>query len=189
MELNTTCCFTGYRPHRFVFTADGLRLEHLQEALYGQIARLYDEGYRSFISGMCIGVDMWAAQQVIALRREHPDVELIAAVPFEGQEKHWAFSDQKEYRRLLDACDRVEVLCRPAVSRENAAACYRTRNRWMVDHAEALLAVYTGSPENVRSGTAATVHYARERQRRILYIHPETLRLAEETVRQLTFPL
>ena len=34
-----TCCFTGYRPHRFAFTPDGLRPEQVQCVLGRQIRR------------------------------------------------------------------------------------------------------------------------------------------------------
>ncbi|MBQ7089275.1 MAG: DUF1273 family protein [Clostridia bacterium] len=89
--MGRICCFTGYRPHRFSFSPDGLRPEQLQAALGAQIRRLYDEGYRTFISGMSAGVDLWAAAEVLSLQESHPDAELIAAVPFEGQENHWPF--------------------------------------------------------------------------------------------------
>ena len=66
--MSRICCFTGYRPHRFSFSPDGLRPEQVQAALGEQIRLLYDEGYRTFISGMSTGVDLWAAAEVLALR-------------------------------------------------------------------------------------------------------------------------
>ncbi len=183
------CCFTGYRPHRFAFSPDGLRPEQVQAALGEQIRRLYDEGYRTFISGMSSGVDMWAAAEVLTLRESHPDVELIAAVPFVGQESHWAIPLQREYRRILDGAQQVEVLFDAAAAEKNAAECYTKRNHWMVDRADTVLAVCEIDLPDGRTGTAATVRYARRRQKRILYIHPVTLEIAEETVQQIEFPM
>lgn len=183
------CCFTGYRPHRFPFEQDGLRPEHVREALGRQIRRLYNEGCRTFISGMCVGVDLWAAAEVLTLQAEHPDVELVAAVPFEGQESRWPTADGREYRRILAACTRVETLFSPDEAKKNPAACYRKRNQWMVDNADTVMAVYTPIDEERRSGTAATVHYARKKLKRIVYIHPTTLAMSEETVQQIEFML
>ena len=183
------CCFTGFRPHRFNFSPDGLRPEHVRRALGEQIDALYAQGYRTFISGMCVGVDLWAATEVLRLRRTDPQVTLIAAVPFSGQESHWPIPARREYRQILDACDRVEYLFDERQAERDAAACYRARNVWMVDHADTVLAVYTADGADRRSGTAATVRYAKKMMRRILYIHPETLATAEETVHQLQFPL
>ncbi len=188
-ESSRACCFTGYRPHRFPFEQEGLRPEHVREALGGQIRRLYAEGCHTFISGMCVGVDLWAAAEVLILQQEHPEVELIAAVPFEGQESRWAAADRREYRRILGACTRVEILFSPEQAQENSAACYRKRNRWMVDNADTVLAVYTPIDAERRSGTAATVRYARQKLKRIVYIHPTTLAMSEGTVQQIEFML
>ena len=185
--MSHICCFTGYRPHRFAFSADGLCPEQVAAALGGQIAALYAEGCRVFITGMCAGVDLWAADAVLRFRQEHPDAELWAAVPFHGQEARWPMPVQAEYRRVLAACQRVEVLYDEDAARADAAACYRGRNRWMVDQADTVVAVYALEDTDRRSGTAATVRYARKQQRRILYIHPQTLAVVEETVQQIHF--
>ncbi len=187
--MNDVCCFTGYRPHRFAFSPDGLRPGQVQQALGAQIARLYGEGCRTFITGMCAGVDLWAAEEVLRLRKAHPEVQLVAAVPFEGQESRWSVPLRRQYRQVLDACDRVEVLFDDKQAAADPAACYRQRNRWMVDRAGTVLAVYALGSKEFRSGTAATVRYARQLQRRVLYIHPATLQVTEETVQQIQFPL
>ena len=187
--VNKTCCFTGYRPHRFAFSPDGLRPEQVQAALGEQIRRLYEEGVRTFISGMSAGVDMWAAAEVVALRRDHPEVQLVAAVPFSGQEVRWSIPLQKEYHRLLAECQQVEILFEEQEALADSSACYRRRNRWMVDRADVVLAVCEIDLADPRTGTAATVRYARGQQRRIVYIHPQTLAVAEETVQQMQFTL
>lgn len=186
-ESSRVCCFTGYRPHRFPFEQEGLRPEHVREALGRQIRRLYDEGCRTFISGMCVGVDLWAAAEVLCLQAWHPEIKLIAAVPFAGQESRWSADDQQEYRRILAACTRVETLVSSEEAKGNTAACYRKRNRWMVDNADTVMAVYTPIDAEYRSGTAATVRYARRKLKRIVYIHPTTLAMSEETVQEIKF--
>lgn len=187
--MSRVCCFTGYRPHRFSFSPDGLRPQQVRAALTDQIRCLYEEGYRTFISGMSTGVDLWAAAAVVDLAAEFSDLQLVAAVPFEGQESRWPLADRREYRRVLDACHRVEVLYDRPATQEEAAACYRNRNRWMVDRADTVLAVCPVDVADSRTGTAATVRYARKQQRRILYIHPQTLAVTEETVQQIQFPM
>lgn len=187
--MGYSCCVTGYRPHRFRFSVNGLRPEHIQRALAEQIERLYAEGYREFYSGMCIGVDLWAAQAVVDLMKRDPSVRLIGAVPFEGQDAYWSMNEQRTYRRLLECCSQVVAVCTPQEAKNNASACYRRRNQYMVDCVDTVLAVYTADGADSRSGTGATVRYARRQLKRIVYIHPETLQTAEETVHQMQFPL
>ena len=187
--MGKVCCFTGYRPHRFDFSPDGLRPEQVQAALGKQIRALYNEGYRTFISGMSAGVDLWAAAEVLSLRTSDPTVELVAAVPFAGQESHWSIPLQREYRRILAGCQRVEYLFGEKEAAADPSACYRNRNRWMVDRSDTVVAVCEIDVADSRTGTASTVRYARRLQKRIFYIHPQTLAVTEETVQQMEFLL
>ncbi len=182
------CCFTGYRPYRFAFSPEGLRPEQVQAALAEQVERLYAEGYRRFFTGMCLGVDLWGAEAVLRARARHPEIALEAVIPFEGQESRWTVTEQQEYRRVRAACQGERVLFSPTEMARDAAACYRARNRWMVEHSEAILAVFSFDGADVRSGTAATVRYARRLLKRVVYIHPRTLAVSEETVQQLELP-
>ena len=57
------------------------------------------------------------------------------------------------------------------VSRTYHKNCMLERNRFLVDHAAALLSVYNGER---RGGTAATVRYAQKMGREIIVIDPIT---------------
>ena len=49
---------------------------------------------------------------------------------------------------------------------------YHARNRYLVDHADTLLALYNGTPTG---GTAYTVKYAYQRNKEIIVIAPNTM--------------
>ena len=57
------------------------------------------------------------------------------------------------------------------VSREYREGCILERNRYLVDHAACLLAVYNGE---WRGGTAMTVRYAQKLGREITILNPVT---------------
>ncbi|MCI8677851.1 MAG: DUF1273 domain-containing protein [Lawsonibacter sp.] len=69
-----------------------------------------------------------------------------------------------DYRSILDRADSIVY-----VSRTYYKNCMLDRNRFLVDHAAALLAVYNGER---RGGTAATVRYAQKMGREIIVIDP-----------------
>ncbi len=168
-----SCAFTGHRPTRFVFKYDETHAAciELKQTITKQIERLYNRGIRKFYTGCALGVDMWAGEAVLSLKKQYRDMELYCAVPFKGQEASWTPEQQKRYHKLLKESKDIIIL-QEAYTKE----CYFERNRFLVDHADVLLAVYDGEA-NKRSGTGYTVNYAKKSGKPILLINPDTFQL------------
>jgi len=157
LDENRTCCFTGHRPDKLPWGLnDGdPRCAALKLSLERELAGLYRRGWRHFISGMAMGCDLYFAEAVLALREARGDVSLEAAVPCPTQADGWPPEQRARYRRLLDACD-FETL----VSNRYTPYCMQRRDRYMVDHASLLIAVFDGTP----GGTRYTMEYAISRR-------------------------
>ena len=140
------CCFTGHRPERL-----GMPESDVIFDLKGEIRTAIADGFQTFISGVARGVDLWAAEVVLALRNEGAAVRLICASPYRGFEGRWSREWQERYRRVMERADLVRFIC-PGYSED----CFQRRNQWMVDHSARLIAVYNGQP----SGTRNTIKYA-----------------------------
>lgn len=143
------CCFTGHRPEKL----DRPEAEVI-EGLKKEIRTAMTDGFRTFISGMARGVDLWAAEIALTLRDEGAAIWLICASPYKGFESRWSREWQERYRRVMEQADLVRFIC-PGYSRN----CFQRRNEWMVDHSARVIAVYNGRP----GGTRNTVEYARGR--------------------------
>lgn len=141
-------CFTGHRPEKLDMSE-----RKVKSALLKEIMRAIDDGFNVFISGMARGVDMWAAEIVLELKEEHPDLKLIAAIPFEGFEKKWSRDNQKQYNDILSQSDLVKFICTSF-----SYSTYQKRNEWMVDHSARVIAVFNGE----KSGTKNTIDYAKK---------------------------
>ena len=139
-------CFTGHRPDKLVGKLDDAR-----EWLSNQIDRAYDEGFTTFITGMCPGIDIIAAKLVIEKRAEHPDIHLIAASPYPRFAYNWEDWGE-DVRRVASLADLVVN-----VSDTYTGRCvFQKRNEWMVNHSARLIAYWDGTP----GGTKNTVDYA-----------------------------
>ena len=79
------CCFTGHRPERL-----GMPEAEVISSLKKEIRTAIADGFQTFISGMARGVDLWAAEIVLALRDEGAAVRLICASPYRGFENRWS---------------------------------------------------------------------------------------------------
>ena len=83
-----TCAFTGHRPQNlpFGFNEEDERCIDLKKTLREQIINLIEnEGVTHFISGMAIGVDMYAAEIVLGLKA--PIWELRLKAPSHAKAK------------------------------------------------------------------------------------------------------
>ena len=153
MEKSTTCTFTGHRENKLPWRGneEDPRCQRLKEHLSAAVEAAYASGIRHYICGMATGGDMYFGEAVVALRAEHPDVTLEAAIPYEGQSKQWTPQQKKRYDRLAAECDYQTV-----VQHDYTPECMMRRNRYMVDASSILIAAYNGTP----GGTQATLLYA-----------------------------
>lgn len=165
----SACAFTGHRPYKFPWKANESdpRCVALKAVLTEEIAALADAGVTCFYSGCADGTDAWASLILLSLREKNPALRLHCVLPHEGQADKWDDFARDRYRFILEQADSVEY-----VSRAYYDGCMIDRNHRMVEAAGILLAVYNGAR---RSGTGATVNYARKLGREIIVIDPITL--------------
>ena len=171
---DTACAFTGHRPAKLPWRYDESApgCVALTAALEQQIATLAETGITDFISGMALGTDMICARIVLALKSKNPAIKLHCALPCQSQADQWTAESRQQYQSILSAADAVDL-----VSRDNTPDSMMKRNRFMVDHASILLAVYNGEK---RGGTAMTIRYARKQGRELYILNPVTLEIVHE---------
>ena len=163
-----TVAFTGPRPEKLPYAlGDVAAVDRLGNVLEEQIISAINRGYTRFFSGMSRGVDLIAADRVLMLRERGCDVALIAAIPYRGQPDEWGDEDRAEHARILGLCDGQEIL-----SEMFTARCYNCRNRYMVERADLLMAIYDG---HSGGGTENTLDFAVQKGIPIVLIHPGTL--------------
>ena len=160
------CAFTGHRAQKLPWRYDESdpRCLDLKQRIYDTVEAVNSAGFTRFICGMAEGCDLYFCQSVLELRSEHSEIRLEAAVPFSGQAEKWPRRERERYERLLSECDKVTVL-----QEEYSPGCMMRRNRYMVDHADLVIACYDGQS----GGTLNTLRYAVERQVRILHLSIE----------------
>lgn len=166
--LGNSCAFTGHRPSKFPWKYDETdsRCVALKAVLEDQIAALVNAGFTQFLSGMAEATDTWCALSVLSLREKNPAIKLHCILPCKEQADKWSASSRDLYHSILERADSIVY-----VSRDYYKNCMLDRNRFLVDHAAALLAVYNGER---RGGTAATMRYAQKMGREIIVIDPIT---------------
>ena len=108
----------------------------------------------------------------LSLREKNPALKLRCVLPYGGQADRWSDSARERYHSILKRADSVDY-----VSRQYYDGCMIDRNHRLVESAGLLLAVFSGVR---RSGTGATVNYARKLGREIILIDPLTRSVTHE---------
>ena len=146
-----TCALTGHRDLPSAFC---------KNALYDELETLIREGYDRFLCGMAAGFDLAAIECLVDLREKYK-IALVACVPYRSQARGFSEQEKQRYVRLLEACDEQYIL-----SGKYEAGCLLARNRYMVDHAARLIAVFDGQD----GGTRRTVEYALRSGLEVVYV-------------------
>ena len=133
---NISVSFTGHRC--YAGEAD--------TALHKTLEQLYDEGFTRFLCGMAWGFDLAAGEAVLELRARHPEVELVAVVPYAEFSKLFRGDDLERYNRVTEYADEVVV-----VSDNGGDAAFRRRNDYLVDNASIVVAWFDGAPSRCES--------------------------------------
>lgn len=163
---DSTCCFSGHRPDKLPsgYARDPAACAPLRTALSRVIRETVAAGFTTFLCGMAQGTDTWAAEEVLRLRDEEGlSLRLIGALPCPEQDRRWRAEDKQVYRALLARLDG-----RYLASDRYTPWCMQARNRWMVDNAVRLIAIFDGSP----GGTANTIQYASQKGRELFILPP-----------------
>ena len=143
---NQTCCFTGHRK----IPLD--QLESVTQRLRDAVIASIKEGYLYFGAGGALGFDTLAAQTVLNLKKDYPQIKLILVLPCKTQARGWKQEVIEEYNRILKAADKVVY-----TSQDYYNGCMHKRNRHLVDNSS-LCICYLNSNTG---GTAYTVDYAK----------------------------
>ena len=149
-----TCAFTGHRK-----LGDDFSVKELDK----QIKEVIKRGVEIFYNGMAMGFDLLAAERVLTLKRKFPQIQLIACVPFYGQEKSFLETDKKRYAKILKKADEVVTL-----SEKYYKGCLHQRNRYMAERGDILIAYC----KQESGGTAYTVKYFKKNfpEREIIFL-------------------
>jgi len=126
-------------------------------------------GYKpdKIISGMAVGWDQALVHAAI-----NNGIPFIAAVPFIGQEHVWPQDAKDEYHRLLKLAEEVVIVCEGGFATHK----YHVRDKWMVDHGDAMIALWNG---NEHGGTYSTVKLAKKAQKELFNVWPGWLEFSD----------
>ena len=166
-----TVCFTGHRensvlPYRGDPIYSSITLRTVQLMLFRYIDMAVESGYRSFISGLAEGTDLWAAKYILGKKHSDSSIRLIGVMPYLRHAERFS----PRYKELLCDVERgadmllttntdPDVVYGKSRSEGNTSPdLYRVRNYFMADNASAVISYFNEG--SFKSGTSQTLNYA-----------------------------
>lgn len=165
---------TGHRPHKLggEYDYQGPYTDFVRAELRKQLLLRKP---KKAISGMAQGVDTIYALLALELK-----IPLLAAIPFEGQERKWPKRAQDLYFQILSDPLTTKVLVSDP---PYEASKLQIRNEYMVDHSNLIFAVYDGT----KGGTFNCLQYARKKNKEIVVVNPNGWRSTEPSAKKTLF--
>lgn len=162
--IRNYCCFTGLRPQKLNFNENSEQYNIIMSKCEKYIIQLIKQyNVTNFMSGMALGWDTWCAEKVLQLKEKYLEIFLECAIPCKKQNKYWNESDKYRYAEILSKADKVIYL-----QEKYSSDCMMKRNQYMIDKCLYVLALW----DRQNGGTANTIEYALQKNRRIIIINP-----------------
>jgi uncharacterized phage-like protein YoqJ len=146
-EVNTLGV-TGQRPKSLELGAFDPKHPVWQDAYAFVQLSIRQTGATRLISGGALGFDMIAGKAAV-----EAGIKLELALPFPGYDKRWGEKDAKRLRWLINRANSWHYVCEPGF----APWKYQTRNEYIVDECDYLLAFHNGK----HGGTKNCLDYAK----------------------------
>lgn len=170
-DPQTTICFTGHReagviPYKNQPIYRNITLRTVQLMLCRYIDMAVESGYRSFISGLAAGTDLWAARYIIIKKRSDSSIRLIGVMPYLRHAERFTPRCREELADvekgadvlLTTNTDPTVIYGKKGAGVNTSPDLYKERNYFMADNASAVISYFNEG--SFKSGTYQTLNYA-----------------------------
>ncbi|KGA97401.1 hypothetical protein AJ85_08900 [Alkalihalobacillus alcalophilus ATCC 27647 = CGMCC 1.3604] len=144
-----TVAVTGYKAFELgIFDQKHIGITYIRKAFRQRLLTLIEEGLEWVIISGQLGVELWVAEEVFALKEKSPHLKLAVLTPFLEQESGWKEATQSYYREIIAKADFVDSITkRPYESPQQL----KQKNEFIIQKVEGLIVLYDeekqGSPK------------------------------------------
>lgn len=178
-------CFTGHRPDKldgYNFMSYGSQkiINALRDKIEYVVDKYKDE-HITFICGGALGIDQISFELCRRIRDDcdrFENITIEVAVPFEQQDCKWQAQSRVVYRQQLKEADEityVDTIPEYNIQILEIGVYFNSkmdsRNRYMVDKSEIVIAVWDGS----KGGTGNCVKYANKLNKNVMILNPKEI--------------
>ncbi|HJF32452.1 MAG TPA: DUF1273 domain-containing protein [Sporosarcina psychrophila] len=170
---------TGYKPHELgIFDDKHPGVQFIKKALEKRLVALLDDGLEWVIISGQLGIETWAADVVIELKKEYTELKYAVITPFNEQEKNWNDMKKEKYHTIIALADYHTSLTNRSYE---APWQFIEKDKFFMRNSDGILIVYDeendGSPKFVKK---AAEKYAERSDYQVLTISADDLQVIAE---------
>jgi uncharacterized phage-like protein YoqJ len=144
---------TGYKAAELgIFSLKHPGIEIIKKAVKKQIIALLDQGLEWIIVSGQWGVEIWAAEAVLELKKDYKILRLAVITPFLEQEENWNEEKKKLYNSVLTHADYVNSVTK---SKYNGPWQFKEKNKFLLRNSDGMILIYDeendGSPKYIKA--------------------------------------
>jgi len=141
---------TGYKAYELgIFDSKHEGIPYIKKAIKNHLLTLLDEDLEWVIITGQPGVELWAAEVVLELQEEYPNLKLGVLLPYLNQEEKWKEPVVEQYEEVLMQADFVE-----AISKKPYEGPWqlRLKNQFLISKSDAMLILYDEEKDGYTPG-------------------------------------
>ncbi|WP_368504400.1 DUF1273 domain-containing protein [Alkalihalophilus sp. As8PL] len=128
---------SGYKAHELgIFDQKHQGIAYIKKAIEQKLRTFIDEGLQWVIISGQLGVELWAAEIVLSLKEEFPQLKLSVLTPFLKQEERWKEETQQHYNSIINQADFVDSITKRPY---DSPAQLRLKNEFIIEKSDGLL--------------------------------------------------
>jgi len=139
----------GYKASELgIFSMKHPGIEMIKKAVKKRLIALLDEGLEWVIVSGQWGVELWAAEAVLELQKDYPELQLAVITPFLEQDEKWNEPKQEYYRGIVSRANYMNSVTK---SKYDGPWQFKEKNKFLLRNSDGLILVYDedmeGSPK------------------------------------------
>lgn len=147
--MNKVLAISGYKPFELgIFQKDHPSVLFIKKAIKKELIPMIDEGLEWVLISGQLGVELWAAEVVLELKLDYPELKLAIITPFLDQEASWNENNKEWYESILAQADFIDSVTKKGYEKPWQ---FRIKNQFFIEKSNAMLLLYDqekeGSPK------------------------------------------
>ncbi|AKS69215.1 hypothetical protein RN70_06670 [Staphylococcus schleiferi] len=140
-----TMYITGYKSYELqIFNPQAKEVTYLKKFITQKLIQYIEEGLEWVLIQGQLGIEMWAAECVIELKKEYPELKLGVITPFLEHSSKWNEANQLQYQQIITQSDYVNSIYQSAYQ---GPYQFQAADQFMLDHTDVTVLIYDDEQE------------------------------------------